>query len=181
MRHASAHACAVPLVALLCLCAVPAAHAQNPAVESRLAGGDPLPALDQAAPASAATPLRYWKPDNLVRPGREWRYLREQAKAATKLLGEREDLRGIEAEAARVAASCEAGHTGLLGFLPDLQVRLAHRRAALSAPVTQAPVVAVSLDEAYTRLEPSALPPARPVTAREAVGMRGEQCAVGIS
>ena len=165
---------------LLLLHGASAASAQNPALESWLAGGDPLPALNQPPPDSAAVPLHYWQPDSLVRLGREWGYLREQAQAAAKLLGEREDLRRMEAEATRVVKNCDGGDKSLLGYLPDLQARLGRHRAAINALVTRASVAAVSWEEAYTRLEPSALPAVSPVQEWEALALRGEHHAVGI-
>jgi hypothetical protein len=63
---------AVLLVALLGVGAVSVTRAQNPGLEAWLAGGDPLPALNQPPPDSAAVPLRYWQPDSLVRLAREW-------------------------------------------------------------------------------------------------------------
>jgi len=168
---------ALVLVLLHCTSVV---SAQNPALESWLAGGDPLPALNQPPADSAAVPLRYWQPDSLIRLAREWGYLATQARAAARLLGEQEDLRRMETEAARVVKNCDGGDKNLLGYLPDLHSRLARHRAAINALVTRAPVAAVSWEEAYTRLDPSALPAPASVKDWDVLALRGEHHAVGI-
>ncbi len=180
MRKTQTLQLALALVLVVGTCLPHTARAQDPGLESWLAGGDPLPALDGPAPAPADVPLHYWEPDNLVRLGREWGYLLERVKAARELLGDREPLGRIETEATRVVESCEEGDESLLGYLYELNAKLARHRGAVNALVTQAPVVAISWDEPYTRLEPAVLAPATPTREWQILALRGEQCAVGL-
>jgi hypothetical protein len=165
---------------LLLLFHASVASAQNPALESWLAGGDPLPALNQPPADSQAVPLRYWQPDSLVRMGREWGYLRTQVQSATKRIGEREDLGRMEAEAARVVKHCDSGDKNLLGFLPDLHTRLVRHRALINALVTGESVAAISWEEAFLRADPGVIPPVKPVREWDVLALRGEHHAVGI-